>query len=116
MPRTPQTLRLTPRLKGYRLRVPRAVQGLIVDLPEVRDVLEAERREMQVQACAAMESQGVSVRRAARALGLPVSTLLLLRARYAREGFAGLRRKRFGRVPQNPRTARLARLFLTLTR
>src|SRR5688572_983569 len=103
MPRTPKRLRLTPRLRAYRLRVPRAAQRMVLDLPEVRDFMEAERREVQVLAAAAMEAHGVSLRRAAFALGLPVSTLSLLKARYAREGFAGLWRKRMGVVPRDPR-------------
>lgn len=116
MPRTPQHPRLTPRLRAYRLRVPRAAQRLMIDLPEIRDLMEMERREVQVRAALAMEAEGVSARRAARALDVPVSTLLVLKARYARGGFAALRRQRMGVVPRSPRTARLARMFFTLTR
>jgi hypothetical protein len=116
MPRTPQRLRLTPRLRSYRLRVPRAAQRLMLELPEVRDLMEAERREMQVRAALAMEGEGVSLRRAAFALNVPVATLARLKDCYARGGFAALRRQRMGVVPRNQRTARLARMFFTLTR
>jgi len=107
MPRTPQ-----PR-RGYPVRVPERVQRLVLLMPVVLDEMKAQRWLAIVKAANAMLAAGISLRRSAWLLQVPVSTLLLYRQRYERGGYPALLRRppapRGGRHTEHP-----SRLCFTL--
>jgi hypothetical protein len=108
----------TGRLKAIKLPllINRRTQLALLELPDLRDHLLAERREMQIEMARVLMANGLSMNGAARVLGFSPSTLHLLLARYQRGGFAALVRKPFGRKSSQRGHVRPAWLHLQLTR
>jgi hypothetical protein len=108
---TPHHIRRTSiNRKGYALRVPERVQRLVLLMPIVRDEMAAQRWAVIVKSANVLLAEGVSLRRSAALLGVPVSSLILRRNQFARGGMAALLRQRPG-PRRYHRAERAARIF-----
>lgn len=98
---------------GFTLRLAQPGQLAILDLPEVRQRMTAERRELAVQVAERLIAGGVSLNKSAGLLGLPVATLFYWLRGYRAGGFAALLPRRTRAASQRKVTGRQAPCRIT---